>query len=389
MTSINELELHNNQLQDAMGALFALAFFANPSLKRISVGYNYMRQAFSRSLSKLICAQPHKITHLSTMGSVTFSDHLEPLARCTPSLRNLEGLNLAGCGLSPKACATIARLVISSRTLLDLDVSHCKISFQGTRYIIDAMNRNTVVRNFNFSHNDLQSETFEFSIKVASMISRHPALAHLNIAHTNLKREEMVFIGLSLSTSRVLVSLHLSGATLPYYERVFLRSVIAARVGFKFKSMAHKKDVRGIQERNQLLSMAAGEAQEQDLLEYVDLFNELEEQREGLDFEIQDLLKELDTQKTFEGVEKGTKLEDLPEDSKVAALVNKIQERQQEIQAQQQHVEQIYSEKAKSITDQLQLLSGVKNMSQYNVDPNKKEKPDPNKAPNTEIEEVF
>ena len=79
--------------------------------------------------------------------------------------------------------------------------------------------------------------------------------------------------------------------------------------------------------------MATGEAQEQDLLEYVDLFNELEEQRDGLDFQIQDLLRELDTQKTFEEIEKGTKLEELPEDSKVTALVSKIVERQQEIQA--------------------------------------------------------
>ena len=73
--------------------------------------------------------------------------------------------------------------------------------------------------------------------------------------------------------------------------------------------------------------MATGEAQEQDLLEYVDLFNELEEQRDGLDFQIQDLLRELDTQKTFEEIEKGTKLEELPEDSKVTALVSKIVER--------------------------------------------------------------
>lgn len=52
-------------------------------------------------------------------------------------------------------------------------------------------------------------------------------------------------------------------------------------------------------------------------------------------------------------------------------------------------MEQIYSEKAKTITDQLQVLSGVKNMSQYNVDRNGKEKLDPKKAANTDIEEVF
>ena len=52
-------------------------------------------------------------------------------------------------------------------------------------------------------------------------------------------------------------------------------------------------------------------------------------------------------------------------------------------------MEQIYSEKAKSITEQLQVLSGVKNMSQYNEDRNGKEKLDQKKNPNTDIEEVF
>ena len=73
---------------------------------------------------------------------------------------------------------------------------------------------------------------------------------HLNIAHTNLKREEMMFIGLSLSTSKTVVSLHLSGQTLPYYERIFLRAVIAARVGYGFKNLSAKKDIGGIKERN-------------------------------------------------------------------------------------------------------------------------------------------
>lgn len=165
-------------------------------------------------------------------------------------------------------------------------MSHCRISFQGTRHIIDALNRNLYIRNFNFGHNDLQSESFEFSIKVASIITRHPTLSHLNIAHTNLKREEIMFIGLSLPTSKTVVSLHISGQTLPYYERIFLRSVIAARVGYKFRNLTSKKSLQGIKERNQVLQMASGEPQASDMLEYVDMFQKLEEQREGLDFEI-------------------------------------------------------------------------------------------------------
>ena len=113
-----------------------------------------------------------------------------------------------------------------------LDVSHCRISYQGTRYLIDALNRNTCIRNFNFSHNDLNSQSYEFSIKVASMLTRHPCLMHLDITNTNLKREEIMFIGLSVPVSKTLLSIHLTAAKMPYYERVFLRSVISARVAF-------------------------------------------------------------------------------------------------------------------------------------------------------------
>ena len=64
------------------------------------------------------------------------------------------------------------------------------------------------------------------------------------------------------------------------------------------------------------------------------MFNELEEQRDGLDFEIQDLLEELDVTTTFEEIKEGTKIEELPENSKVATLIKKIVDRQQEIEAQ-------------------------------------------------------
>ena len=47
-----------------------------------------------------------------------------------------------------------------------------------------------------------------------------------------------------------MVSLHLSGQTMPYYERIFLRAVIAARVGYKFRNLTGKKDVNGFKERN-------------------------------------------------------------------------------------------------------------------------------------------
>jgi len=45
-----------------------------------------------------------------------------------------------------------------------------------------------------------------------------------------MKREEVMFIVLAMSTSKTFLSLHLTGNELPYYDRVFLRAVVAARV---------------------------------------------------------------------------------------------------------------------------------------------------------------
>ena len=41
--------------------------------------------------------------------------------------------------------------------------------------------------------------------------------------------------------------------------------------------------------------MADGNAQESNFKKYIDVLNDLDERREGLDFEISDLLEEIDT----------------------------------------------------------------------------------------------
>jgi len=133
----------------------------------------------------------------------------------------------------------MGNFMTASYSLRDVDIAHCRISYQGTRYIIDALNRNTYIRQFNFAFNDLTSSAYEFSIKLASIITRHPSLMHLDLSKTNLKREEVLFIGLSLSTSKTLLSVH--------------RSTIAARVGFEFRNFATKKEVKSNKERNQVL----------------------------------------------------------------------------------------------------------------------------------------
>ena len=116
------------------------------------------------------------------MGSMSDPKYIMPLARSLNSMDLLKSLDISGCGLNQHATRIIGDFIILSVQIRELNLSHGKLSNQATRYIINAMNRNKTIRNFNFSHNDLSSTSFEFSIKVASMISRHAALSHLNIA---------------------------------------------------------------------------------------------------------------------------------------------------------------------------------------------------------------
>jgi len=166
---------------------------------------------------------------------------MEKFVRHLKIHKRLFDLNLSGCAFSLTSARLIGHYIIfDGNNLQNLNLSHCKTSYQGTRYIIDSLNRNTTMRYFNFAHNDLTSTTFEFSIKVGAIITRHPNLMHADLTCTNLCREEVLFIGLALSMSKTMLSLHLSGNTLSYYDRIFLRSLIAARVGFRFKSVIVK-----------------------------------------------------------------------------------------------------------------------------------------------------
>lgn len=85
------------------------------------------------------------------------------------------------------------------------------------------------------SYNDFTSSVYEFSIKLAAMLTRHPTLLHCDMSMCGFRREECMFIILAMSLSKSFLALHLTGNDLSYYERVFMRSLVAARIQFQIK----------------------------------------------------------------------------------------------------------------------------------------------------------
>ena len=67
---------------------------------------------------------------------------------------------------------------------------------------------------------------------------------------------------MSLPISKTLLSCHLTAQKLPYYERIFLRAAIAARVGYQYRKGTQRKLVNSNKEKNVIMQMAGGEVQE-------------------------------------------------------------------------------------------------------------------------------
>ena len=104
MVGFNEVELFNNQITDDVMPVLIFSFFCNPTLKRITCAYNYMRNSFTRTLSKMVSLQPEKLTELNCMGSITHADHIDPVIRILPESKQLNLLNIAGCSLTQTSC---------------------------------------------------------------------------------------------------------------------------------------------------------------------------------------------------------------------------------------------------------------------------------------------
>jgi len=63
---------------------------------------------------------------------------------------------------------------------------------------------------------------------------------HLDISNCGLRREEVLFMGLALYMSKTILAIHMSGNQLPYYDRIFLRTLTCARVQYSFRNDAAK-----------------------------------------------------------------------------------------------------------------------------------------------------
>ena len=113
---------------------------------------------------------------------------------------------------------------------------------------------------------------------MAKILSRHDELMHVDLTHTGLKKEETIFIGMTLPVSKSIISLHLSFNGLGYYDRVFLRTLINAKLVYKFKNKAQDKlsGIRSQGEKNVVDELGTMDFMDEDLKNFMRMYNNIE-----------------------------------------------------------------------------------------------------------------
>jgi hypothetical protein len=271
---LKHLSFEHNNIQDFMCAGILLAVFQSPECAIITFKNNFCGATFSNTFLALQRTNPDHLEELRIPNSMHVGEHLDNPTRDMFKTGNLSALDVGGIPMSIQAAKNIGQTLVNGDNLRFLNVSACKLAYQGTRYLVDGLNRNKGLQFFNFALNDMNSSIYEFAIKVAKVLTRHQNIVHVDLSGTGLKKEEILFIGMAVSTAKSCISLHLSGNNLDYYERIFLRTLVNAKVAYHFRNMAQIDDkVKSQKERNQVMELRTHDFDQEELVNFVKQWN--------------------------------------------------------------------------------------------------------------------
>ena len=100
LRDFTDIELYNNQLTDTLAAVIVLAYFVNPSMNRLKMGYNMMSSSFTETFVGMSKLFPSKVIELNLMGCLNSADFTDDIISGMSNLNKLVNLNLAGCQMT-------------------------------------------------------------------------------------------------------------------------------------------------------------------------------------------------------------------------------------------------------------------------------------------------
>ena len=167
----------------------------------------------------------------------------------------LHHIDLSNTIMNFLACKMLGNLIKISHRLQNLNLSNCALRGTSAREIVNALLFNQSLKFLNLSVNSLASKDYELGSKLARVIQVHQSLVHLDLTSVQIKREEAMYIAKCLKDSSNIVCCHLTGNSIDYYSRLYLRSHLNAIVQYPLHNNLHNQNTIMAADRGQVVAL--------------------------------------------------------------------------------------------------------------------------------------
>ncbi|KAL8608641.1 hypothetical protein ACOMHN_002870 [Nucella lapillus] len=231
---ITKLDLSGNQIEDSCSSLFGKVLSSNTNLKQLKLAHNMFEDCGARHFQEAISDNETlelldlSWNHFGRAGAAL-------LAQGVMENVGLKYFYMPMAGVGNSGCSLVGDVLKNNRTVLEFDLSYCRIPINGIPHLANGLRENDVMQIFKVGSNPFDADCAMTLLK-AIEDNDSCALKHLDLSNIFVKSEFVELAG-KLQEQRGM-TVHYEG-TLPAPPK-YQRSV-AEMVKFRTDPIGHLK----------------------------------------------------------------------------------------------------------------------------------------------------
>ena len=206
-TALQILDLSYNKLSDDGVVTFCKYLKQNDTLHQLKVSYNnnnfYLNSKGTRE----------HFNQLGNVGAVLISAFF-----CNNANTNIHELDISSCKITYDGTVAICEYLKNNDSLQKLDISYSEISNSGIINIVEALETDTTLQILDISHNDISDDG---ALAIGKYLKSINTLRQLNMSHNEVSDIGIIGIGKALETNTTLQLLVVS------YNKISDHGVVA------------------------------------------------------------------------------------------------------------------------------------------------------------------
>ena len=229
MVDVRAVRMTDCNLTDAAASLLVDSVLGSSATRTLDFKGIEMGANFINSLESALENDPYCLEELGLEG-VRAAVSMSYLIRALQPCKNLTYLDLTYNPMHETVAEDVASLVRDTPSLEYLNLSSCQLRGRASEVILDGLMANESVKYLILNTNSFASRDHLLAAKLGRMLQGHPGLLHVNLAHCQLARAEVLYFALCIRDSRNIQGIHLTGNRYSHYDRRLMRALFPAKV---------------------------------------------------------------------------------------------------------------------------------------------------------------